>query len=252
METNCLSTAAVFHRAVAALPLLVPVEGGSARETGWTAALRRANIWSDGQVSWDGVVLQFSAAAGSATDFSGLSQGVANLWRIPFSQHHGRVEGEPQRVTYGAALEQGSVLLAGGGAVLASGHYTLSAFDVPLDKDARPHGPFRPSFSAAGSYVMPRISRDGSTLVALSDRSGQVDIWLKDLRTGEERAVTNTIAPERAPQIASDGATVFFGIREGPLYPMYKVSSRGGTLQKVCADCGSLADISPDDTCSSS
>ena len=94
---------------------------------------------------------------------------------------------------------------------------------------------------------MPRVSRDGSTLVALSDRSGQVDIWLKDLRTGEERAVTTTSAPERAPQISSDGATVFFGIREGPLYPMYKVSAQGGTPQKVCADCGSLADISPDD-----
>jgi Tol biopolymer transport system component len=157
------------------------------------------------------------------------------------------VEGEPQRVTFGAALEQGSVLLPGGNAILASSHYTLSAFEVPLDKDAQPRAPFRPSFSAAGSFIAPRISRDGSTLVAVSDRSGQVDIWLKDLRTGEERAVTNTSEPERAPLISRDGATVFFGIREGPLYPMYKVSAQGGTSRKVCADCGSLADISPED-----
>jgi Tol biopolymer transport system component len=224
---------------------LVPVDGGPAHETGWTAALRRANIWSEGPVSWDGAVLQFSATAGSATDFSGLSQGVANLWRMRLLQHRGRVEGEPQRVTFGAALEQGSVLVPGGDAVLASSHYTLSAFEVLLDSDAQPRGPLRPSFSAAGSYIMPRVSRDGSTLVALSDRSGQVDIWLKDLRSGEERAVTSTIEPERAPQISSDGATVFFGIREGPLYPMYKVSARGGTPQKVCADCGSLSDVSP-------
>ncbi len=226
---------------------LVPVDGGPARETGWTAALRRANIWSEGSVSWDRAVLQFSATAGSANDFSGLSQGVANLWRIRLPEHHGRVEGEPQRVTFGAALEQGSVLLPGGNAILASTHYTLSAFEVLLDGEGQPLGSFRPSFSAAGSYVTPRISRDGSTLVAASDRSGQVDIWLKDLRTGEERAVTSTAAPERAPQISSDGAWVFFGIREGPLYPMYKVSARGGTPQKVCADCGSLADISPKD-----
>jgi Tol biopolymer transport system component len=71
--------------------------------------------------------------------------------------------------------------------------------------------------------------------------------WVKDLRTGEERAVTNTTAIERGPLISSDGATIFFGIRDGPLYPMYKVSVRGGAPQKVCGDCGSLADVSPDD-----
>jgi Tol biopolymer transport system component len=156
------------------------------------------------------------------------------------------VEGQPQRVTFGAALEQSSVLLPGGGAILASTHYTLSAFEVALDRGDHALGLFRPSFSGAGSYLWPRLSRDGSTLVAVSDRSGQIDIWLKDLRTGEERALTSTTAMEREPQISSDGATVFFGIREGPLYPMYKVNARGGEPQKVCADCGSLADISPD------
>ncbi len=226
---------------------LVPVDGGPARETGWTAALRRANLSSEGPVSWDGAVLQFSAAVGSTNDFSRLSQGVANLWRIGLPQRRGRVEGNPERVTFGAALEQGSVLLPGGNAILASTHYTVSAFEVPLDGDAQSPGSFRALFSGAGSYLGPRLSRDNSTLVAVSDRSGQVDIWLKDLRTGEERAVTSTTAIERGPQISSDGATVFFGIREGPLYPMYKVSARGGVPQKVCADCGSLSDISPDD-----
>jgi eukaryotic-like serine/threonine-protein kinase len=226
---------------------LVPVDGGPARETGWTAALRRANLSSEGPVSWDGAVLQFSAAVGSTNDFSGLSQGVANLWRISLPQRRGRVEGNPERVTFGAALEQGSVLLPGGNAILASTHYTLSAFEVPLDGDAQSPGSFHALFSGPGSYLGPRLSRDNSTLVAVSDRSGQVDIWLKDLRTGEERAVTNTTAIERGPLISSDGAIVFFGIREGPLYPMYKVSVRGGAPQKVCADCGSLADVSPDD-----
>ena len=226
---------------------LVPADGGSARETGWTAALRRANLWSEGPVSWDGAVLQFSASVGSPNDFSGLSQGAANLWRIRLPQHGGRVEGEPQRVTFGAALEQGSVLLPGGDAILASTHYTVSAFEFLLDGDGQSRGLPRALFSGPGSYLGPRLSRDDSTLVAVSDRSGQVDIWVKDLRTGEERAVTNTTAIERGPLISSDGAAVFFGIREGPLYPMYKVSVRGGAPQKVCDDCGSLADVSPDD-----
>jgi TolB protein len=73
-----------------------------------------------------------------------------------------------------------------------------------------------------------------------------VDIWLKDLRTGEERAITVTSSIERSPQISDDGGNVFFGIREEGLYPMYKVTAHGGTPQKVCTDCGTLSDISPD------
>ena len=93
---------------------------------------------------------------------------------------------------------------------------------------------------------MPRLSRDESTLIALSDRSGQVDVWLKDLRTGEERAVTATNTIERSPQVSDGGEKVFFGSREGALYPIYVVNTRGGTPEKVCADCGTLSDISPD------
>ncbi len=94
---------------------------------------------------------------------------------------------------------------------------------------------------------MPRISRDGSTVVALSDRSGTIDIWVKDLRTGEERAVTSTSAFERAPLLSSNGDTVYFGTHEGPLYPLYKVSAKGGVPQKICPDCGMPSDISPKD-----
>ncbi len=224
----------------------VPLNGGPARETGWTAALRRASIWSKGPVSWHSSTLQFSATTMPPSDFSELSQGVANLWQIGLSQRRGRVEGEPRRVTFGAALERDSVLLASGGAVYSSRHYTLAAFEVATTHNGHLAARFEPSFSSPGSYVMPRISRDGSTLVALSDRSGAVDIWLKDLRTGEERAVTASNVPERAPVISSNGAWVYFGIREGPLYPMYKISARGGVPQKVCADCGGTSDISPD------
>jgi Tol biopolymer transport system component len=102
------------------------------------------------------------------------------------------------------------------------------------------------AFSGAGSYVMPRLSRDGTTLIALSDRAGQVDIWLKDLHTGGERAITSTSDIERSPQVSGDGATVFFGKREGGLYPTYRVRANGGRPEKVCSDCGTLSDTSPD------
>jgi Tol biopolymer transport system component len=224
---------------------VVPVEGGPARESGWTKALHYAGIWSQGPVAWDGSIVQFSAMTVPTTDFSSLTQPSANLWRAPLSQDRARIEGQAQRVTFGAAFEQSSAIDRSGGAVFASTHYSVNILETRLVDDARAQSP-GPAFSGPGSYVMPALSRDGSTLIALSDRSGQVDVWLKNLRTGEERAVTSTAAIERSPQISDDGANVFFGIRQGGLYPMYRVSSRGGTPDKVCADCGTLSDISPD------
>jgi len=223
---------------------LAPVGGEPVAGTGWTAALHRAHIWPEGPVSWDGAVLQFSASTAPQTEFSGLSQGVANLWQMRLDARRGRVEREPHRVTFGSALERDPVRLRGGGVVYSSSHYTLTAFEILLEAHGMPRAGMRPAFSSGGSYVMARLSRDGSRVVALSDRSGQVDIWVRDLRTGEEWAVTSTRTPERAPLISSDGSTVYFGIRENTLYPMYKVDARGGTPRKVCADCGTLADVS--------
>src|SRR4029077_14635913 len=79
---------------------LAPIEVGPVAGTGWTAALHRAHIWPEGPVSWDGAVLQFSASTAPQTEFSGLSQGVANLWQMRLDARRGRVEGEPHRVTF--------------------------------------------------------------------------------------------------------------------------------------------------------
>jgi hypothetical protein len=128
----------------------VPVNGGPARETGWAAALRSANIWSKGPVSWDGSLLQFSAITTPPNDFSELSQGVANLWQLRLAERHGRVEGEPRRVTFGAALERDSVLLPRGGAVYSSRHYTLAAFEVAATQNGHLAARFEPSFSSPG------------------------------------------------------------------------------------------------------
>ena len=223
---------------------LAPVQGGPIAGTGWTAALHRAHIWPQVPLSWDGAVLQFSASTEQQTEFSSLSQGVANLWQMRLDPRRGRVEGEPHRITFGSALERDPVPLPGRGVVYSSSHYTLAPFEILLDAQGMPRAGLRPAFSSAGSYVMARLSRDGSRVVALSDRSGQVDIWVRDLRTGDEWAVTSTRTPERAPLISSDGSTVYFGIRENSLYPMYKIDARGGTPRKVCADCGALADVS--------
>ncbi len=229
---------------------LVSIQGGAARETGWTAMLRHAKIWSDGpatgaSVAWNGQILQFTASTTALTEFSGITQEVANLWQVALPERSGLVRGEPHRLTYGAASEHDPVLLARGGTIYSSSRYTLTPLETRLAESGLPEAHFQELFSAPGGYVLPRLSRDGSTAVALSDRSGQVDIWLKDLSTGAERPITATSAAERVPLISNDGGTIYYGIREGSFYPIYRIRAKEGVPRVVCADCGSPSDVSP-------
>jgi Tol biopolymer transport system component/cytosine/adenosine deaminase-related metal-dependent hydrolase len=56
----------------------------------------------------------------------------------------------------------------------------------------------------------PAWSPDGRTLVYASDRAGQLDLWLHDLETGEQRQLTDLDGDESAPAFSPDGTTVAF------------------------------------------
>lgn len=56
----------------------------------------------------------------------------------------------------------------------------------------------------------PAWSPDGHSLVFVSDRSGQNDIWLHDLVTGQQRQLTHLTGAESAPTFSPDGNTIAF------------------------------------------
>ncbi|HSE98515.1 MAG TPA: amidohydrolase, partial [Blastocatellia bacterium] len=70
----------------------------------------------------------------------------------------------------------------------------------------------------------PAWSPDGSKLVYASDREGQMDLWVRDLKTGQSRALLKTSAGAAYPAWSPDGKRVaFFGGDSG--------SPLGGRLQ---------------------
>ncbi len=58
--------------------------------------------------------------------------------------------------------------------------------------------------------VQPAWSRDGSRLAYASDRAGSLDIWIRDMDTGDQRQVTTLPGGEVAPVFSPDGDRIVF------------------------------------------
>lgn len=56
----------------------------------------------------------------------------------------------------------------------------------------------------------PSWSSDGRSIVYVSDRAGQNDIWLHDLTTGEQRQLTHLTGAESSPVLSPDGTMAAF------------------------------------------
>jgi Tol biopolymer transport system component len=94
----------------------------------------------------------------------------------------------------------------------------------------------------------PSISADGKSVVFISKRSGNGDIWLKDLETGREAQITVTPSGESHPEISWDGLFVAYSTVTDELAneETYVIPSRGGIPQNVSRGCGPPWDWSPD------
>jgi len=90
---------------------------------------------------------------------------------------------------------------------------------------------------------MPSISRDGSKIVFVSTRPGQQEVRTKDLRTGQESALTATRIQKWDPQFSPDGSQVAFGAEDDNIFVM---SSSGGAPELVCKQCSEVTDWSAD------
>jgi Tol biopolymer transport system component len=74
-------------------------------------------------------------------------------------------------------------------------------------------------------------------MVFNSNRLGNWDVWIKDLRTGKETALAATPADELNPKISLDGSTVVYAIGEGLNSVTYAIPAGGGIPRKVCDHC---------------
>jgi serine/threonine protein kinase/Tol biopolymer transport system component len=239
---------------------VAPAEGGAATRIGAFELLAQHGIRTSYSISpgvWAGDRIYFTAGVSTRSAQSMVGQNIVNpndatnLWQISISGAHKAV-GRPRRLTFGTGLDAAFSLTPGGELVFATLAGNVNVWSLPATtSQGKVTGPPQRLTEGAATDSYPSISADGRRMVFFSDRSGNADIWLKQLDTGAESRLTFDPAFETFPIIAPDGGTVAYAAIDDPKFPsihMMKLEpgASPGPSQKVCSSCGNLSDLSGD------
>jgi eukaryotic-like serine/threonine-protein kinase len=134
----------------------------------------------------------------------------------------------------------------------ASLNENVDIWSLPLDSNRRTvtGGP-QPLTTDLGEDIYADISRDGTKLAFVSARSGNAEIWLKDLRMAKETQVTVSGGRKTTPAFSASASKLAYTVSEAAEQLIYVVSlSQSGQPSipsKVCSQCGGNPSWSPDD-----
>ena len=239
---------------------VAPSGGGQAVRTGAFELLTRHGLRTSYSVApreWAGDRIFFSAGFAARGAQSILAQHIvnpndaSNVWQIPVNRKN-MIEGTPRRLTFGTGLDAAFSLSEDGGLVFASLAENVDIWSLPAQTGlGRVTRETQQLTNDAASDAYPSISRDGKRMVFWSDRSGNADIWLRELDTGKDIRLTFDPAFETFPIIAPDGGAVAYSVIDDPKFPsinLMKLSAgpSPGLVQRVCSSCGNLSDLSAD------
>jgi len=230
---------------------VTPLDQGPAIATGALKATREEKLtgpstvypWALIPSVWDrrGDWLSFSARSGDST----------NLWRIGISSRTWKAIGRPERLTSSSAIEQSpSMVSTAGGTVriaFASVGENSDIWSLPIEADAgKVTGEPRQLTRDSGANFHPSLSPDGAKMVFISSRSGHQEIWIKDLTTREDTALTASREDKYAPSFSPDGKSVSFSSNRDGRYDHYLMLAAGGVAEMIAEDGGQATGWSPD------
>src|SRR5215831_14807515 len=224
---------------------------------------RDPNVYHDGTIDWWVTDLDSGAVVGTGAGtefkkmgFASASQApegwtedgtgvlmsatladTRNIWRVPISSRDWKVTGAPQRLTFGTTMDMQSSE-AGNHLVIASLSGKLDIWSLPIDADrAKPNGGIERLTDDAFAHTYPATSPNGSNVAFSLQRSSDRDIWIKDLRTGQEKQISLPPGPSFNPNFSPDGETLAYRMWESGTSVGYAVSLKAGGTEAICKDC---------------
>lgn len=218
---------------------VIPRDGGTAVKTGTVQALRAAGLRAAFPIpgSW--------SERNHAVVFATNETDSSNVWQIRISPSTNRVDGTPERLTFGTAVERNPIIANSGRIVFASIVENVDIWRVPLNaKTGEAAGALERITDDAASDRLRNVSSDGRTLFFISSRTKRDEVWIKDLQTGRERQLTHAGVEEASA--SPDGSKVAFSTNEGGSRHIEIVGTADGLPSKLCDQCDNPAGWSLD------
>jgi Tol biopolymer transport system component/predicted Ser/Thr protein kinase len=223
---------------------IVPLEGGEAVPLG--ASQRLETIGIDAGRGIRSPFPRVWLAAGDRILFSAaLGDGSANLWQFQIAANPWRLAGPPQRLTSGTGEESPSAS-DDGRIAFTSSDADWDIWSLPLNpNEGSASGPLSRVVTGLSSESYPTVPADGSKLLYISNRAGNRDVWLRDLKTGVDKPVTVSPQPELRAALSPDGSRVAFARQEDRKTNLYLSDASGGSERKLLEGIGNLMDWLP-------
>jgi serine/threonine protein kinase/Tol biopolymer transport system component len=225
---------------------VAPVEGGRAINTGALSGFEQNGLTSGfdsnrvrGQDELHTITLRPRVWKRDRLIFSANVGDSTNVWQVGIEDKTWRIQQPPQRLTTGSSQEFSPSLSDDGQLVFATIDQRLSLRTLPIQANTgRVTGRLEALTETDANSLRPSISHDGRRLVFVSDRSGNSELWLRDMDTGRDTALTATPWAESHPYITGDGSKVFYLSLEKPKEAIYVMSLDDRIPRKFCDDCG--------------
>ncbi|MGH7319126.1 MAG: hypothetical protein ACRELA_05810, partial [Candidatus Rokuibacteriota bacterium] len=84
-----------------------------------------------------------------------------------------------------------------------------------------------------GNHACPALSPDGKRVAFVSDRDGQMEIYLLDVETGGERRLTDHPETDMDPAFSPDGSLIAFTSDRGGRLEIYEMNLDGSGLRRL-------------------
>lgn len=183
--------------------------------------------------------------AGSRIVFHARLGDASNTWQVAIAPQTWQVGSTPQRVTFGTTDESAASVSSSGRMVFTSRTIGADIWSLPIDADRGiVQGPLKRLTQDLADDYDPTLSKDGGTLAFRSRKAGQFDVFLRNLKTGQETTLIQTPADDY-PVISPDGNKVAYSYRENGKMPIFTVPANGGAPEQLCGDCGELEQWAP-------
>jgi eukaryotic-like serine/threonine-protein kinase len=221
---------------------VTPVNGGEAIRTNvfshirrqWPELLQSNTLYHALVTGIDNCAPQAWISGENRVLFSARLGDSTNLWKVPLSPETWQVSGLPERVTFGTGEETQPSIAADGRLVFSNLVSNIDVWSLPIQANqGRVTGEAQRLTQDAARDYCPSVSADGKTLVFLSKRSENTDIWKKDLESGKETALSATPSNEQYPVINDDGTKVAYLIDESQTPATYVLGIKGGVSEKI-------------------